>query len=247
MSSPIPGTSGIFTESRTGVVVIATPNSMFVDVGGTTIEVGFLLPFLATAVSPPAAGTVVQLIRQDASWVATGRLVGAGSNSVLNPSFEDSPPGTEPVNWFTADASGGPAVAVVADIANAPDGDFVARVTSGVASTHILYSSPIAVTVGETWSLAAFVGGEYGGNPSETADAALIAMWFANATDLFPTTSAVDSIVDTEADVPQYPPFRTLSGTVVVPAGGAFMRVVLRSTLAADQGLVWDQVSARRV
>lgn len=247
MSSPLP--SGSFTESRIGTVITATPNSMLVDVGGTALDVGFLLPFTATAVSPPAAGTVVQLIRQDASWVAVGRLVGAGSNAVLNPSFEDSLAGSQPVNWEAANVSGA-AVATTVDVVDAPDGDLVVRVFSGTAGTvHYLYSAPIPVNTGEVWSLSAAVGGDYGGASSETADAALVGLWFANDTNLYPTTSAADTVATggTLADVPQFPPFRAIAGTVTVPAATFFMRVALRSTLAANQALVWDNVIARKV
>jgi len=246
MSSPLPlgNPEGPYTQSRIGVVTLATPNSMFVDVGGTVIEVAFVLPFTATAASPPAAGTVVQLIRQDASWVAVGRVVGAGSNSVLNPSFEVSVPGTFPASWFSADVSGASQAAVV-DITDAPEGDLAVRVYSGQASVHYLYSSPIAVNSGEVWSLSAFVGGDYSGGVN-TADAALVGLWFANSTNLYPTTSSADTVVVTSVDVPQYPPFRTIFGNVTAPVSG-YIRVALRSTLAAGQALVWDQVIARRV
>jgi hypothetical protein len=244
MSSPIPP-SGAYTESRIGVVTLATPNSMFVEVGGVVIEVGFLLPFTTGTVSPPPPGAVVQLVRQDASWVALGRLVGAGSNSVVNPSFEDSEPGAQPVHWFVADVSGS-STATVVDITGAPEGDFAARVFSGQASVHYLYSEPIPVNTGDTWSLSAFVGGDYGGG-AQTADASLDAMWFANSTNLFPTVSAATTVADNFTDVPQYPPFQVLAGNVVVPAATFFMRVALRSTLAVGQALVWDSVTARRV
>lgn len=248
MSSPPPVVSsleGPFTQSRIGTVVLATPNSMFVDVGGTTIEVAFLLPFTATAASPPAAGTVVQLIRQDASWIATGRVVGAGSNSVLNPSFEDSGPGAQPALWNSADVSG-VSTALVVDIVGAPEGDLAVRVYSGQTSVHYLYSAPIPVNAGDIWSLGAFVGGDYSGG-AQTADAELDALWFANATDLYPTVSAPPTTLAGITDVPQYPPFRTLSGNVTVPAATFFMRVALQSNLNAGQALVWDQISARRV
>lgn len=245
MSSPPPVPSGSFTESRIGIVTVATPNSMFVDVGGTVIEVAFIVPFTTAAVLPPVAGTVVQLLRQDASWVAQGRVVGAGSNSILNPSFEDSLPGAQPAQWNSYDVSGS-SVATTVDIAGAPDGDFAARVFSGQTSVHYLYSSPIAVNAGETWSLSAFAGGDYGGG-AETADAAIVALWFANSTNLYPTTSSADTLVTTDLDIPQYPPFRSLFQNVVIPAGAFFMRVALRSTLAAGQALIWDQVIARRV
>jgi hypothetical protein len=246
MSSPPPVVSaleGPFTQSRIGKVVLATPNSMFVNVGGAVIEVAFLLPFTSTAVSPPAVGTVVQLIRQDASWVAVGRIVGTGSNAVLNPSFEDSLPGSQPVNWQVADISGASTVTVIVTD-SAPDGTQAARVFSGQASEHYLYSAPIAVNAGDIWSIAAFVGGDYGGGV-QTADAKIDAMWFANMTDLYPTVSSASITAVTSLDIPQYPPFRAISGTVTAPVSG-FMRVGLRSILAAGQALVWDQVSARR-
>jgi len=249
MSSPIPAQipnlpSGSFTESRIGIVTVATPNSLFVDVGGTVIEVAFVIPFVTGTVSPPAAGTVVQLIRQDASWVALGRIVGAGSNSILNPSFELSGPGTFPADWFSYDVSGASAVAVV-DIPNAPDGDLAVRVFSAQSSVHYLYSSPIAVNAGEIWSLSAFVQGDYGGG-AQTADAALVGLWFANSTNLYPTTSSADTVVVTSVDVPEFTGPTSLFGNVTAPVSG-FMRVALRSTLAAGQALIWDQVIARRV
>lgn len=242
MSSPVPA-DGRFTESRIGIVVTATPNSMTVDVGGAVFPVAFLAPFTATAITPPAAGTVVQIMRQDASWVAQGRVVGAGSNSVLNPSFEESPQGSFPLSWQSADVSGVSSTTVT-DVPGAPDGDLVARVFSAQASVHYLYSSPIPVLAGDVWSLSASVGGDYGGGAA-TADAAVVALWFANATDLYPTTSSADIVVNSFVDVPQFPPFQAVYGNVTAPVGG-FMRVALRSTLAAGQALVWDAVTARR-
>ncbi|HKY45030.1 MAG TPA: hypothetical protein VJM50_18210 [Pyrinomonadaceae bacterium] len=248
MSSPVPVvaafSAGLFTESRIGIVVLATPNTMFVNVGGTVLEVGFLAPFTGAAIVPPAAGTVVQVVRQDASWVATGRLIGTGSNVVVNPSFEDGPLGAQPVHWFSYDISGS-STATVVSIADAPSGDLAVRVFSGGAADHYLYSEPIPVNTGESWSLSAFVGGDYGGAPA-TAQARIDAMWFANSTDLFPTVSAPSTTVANQTNVPQYPPFTVLSGNATVPAATFFMRVALRSTLAAGQALLWDAASARR-
>lgn len=245
MSSPLPpAAERSFTQSRIGVVLAATPNSMSVDVGGTTLEVAFLLPFAAGAVAPPLAGTVVQLIRQDSSWVAVGKVVGAGSNSVLNPSFEESLPGSFPVKWFASDISG-LSTAQVVDIVGAPEGDLAVKVYSGQVSDHYLYSSPIPVTAGDVWSLSATVGGDYGVSPTQTADARIDAMFFANSTDLFPTVSSPSITAATSLDVPQYPPFVSLYGNVV-PIVTGFMRVALRSTLGADQALIWDRVIARR-
>ena len=247
MSSPVwalPSPfEGPFTRSRIGVVVSSTPNSMFVDVGDTVLETAFLLPFTATTVAPPAAGTVVQVICQDSSWIAVGRVVGAGSNAILNPSFEDSPAGAQPANWFSGDAVG-MAVAMTVDIDGAPDGDLAARVTTSTTAVHILYSSPIAVDAGDVWSLSAYVGGDYGGG-APTADAGIVALWFANSTDLWPTTSSPDILAVQVMDVPQYPPFTPLFANVTAPVSG-FMRVALRSDLTAGQALIWDNVVARK-
>jgi hypothetical protein len=239
--------AGLYTESRIGVVVLATPNTMFVNVAGTTMEVAFLGTFTGAAIVPPAAGTVVQLVRQDASWVALGPIIGTGSNALTapaNPGFELGPVGGQPAQWNVADISG-LSTAIVVDIADAPEGDLAARVYSGQASDHYLYSAPIPVNTGDVWSLSAFVGGDYAGGPA-TARARIDAMWFANSTDLYPTVSQPSTNVADLLNVPQYPPFRVLSGTVTVPAATFFMRVALRSTLAAGQALVWDNASARR-
>lgn len=247
MSSPVPTVttlSGVFTESRIGVVVLATPNTMFVDVGGTTFEVGFLGTFTGASIVPPDPGTVVQVVRQDASWVAMGPLIGTGSNALVNGSFEDGPVGAQPVHWFSYDISGS-STAIVVDIADAPSGDLAVRVFSDQVSDHYLYSEPIPVNTGDSWSLSAFVGGDYAGGAA-TARARIDAMWFANSTDLFPAVSAPTTTVDDLLNVPQYPPFQVLSGNVTVPAATFFMRVAVRSTLAAGQALVWDAVSARR-
>lgn len=247
MSSPPPiatSQSGIFTESRVGIVVLATPNTMFVEVGGTVVEVAFLGTFTGASIVPPAAGTIVQLVRQDASWVALGPLIGTGSNSIPNPSFEEGPVGGQPVRWTSYNITGS-STAIVVDIPDAPAGDFAVRVYSASAADHYLYSDPIPVNTGESWSISAFVGGDYGGGAA-TAQARIDAMWFANATDLFPVVSAASINVDSETNVPQYPPFRVLSGNVTVPAATFFMRVALRSTLAAGQALVWDAASTRR-
>lgn len=247
MSSPVPAVttlSGVFTESRIGTVVLATPNTMFVDVGGTTMEVGFLGTFTGASIVPPDPGTVVQVVRQDASWVCLGPLIGTGSNSVVNGSFEDGPVGAQPVHWTSYNISGS-STAIVVDIADAPAGEFAARVFSDQVSDHYLYSEPIPVNTGDSWSLSAFVGGDYAGGAA-TARARIDAMWFANSTDLFPTVSAPSTTVDDLLNVPQYPPFSVLAGNVTVPAATFFMRVALRSTLAAGQALVWDASSARR-
>jgi hypothetical protein len=242
VSSTFP--SGTYTESRIGIVSAATPNTLFVDVGGTVIEVAFVIPFMSGTVVAPAPGSIVQLVRQDASWVALGKIVGRASNSIVNPSFEDSPSGIPPVGWVQYNISGG-STALVLNTSDALGGSQVVRVASEVSSVHYLYSSPILVTSGQIWSLSAFVGGDYVGGPA-TADSALVALWFASDTDLYPTTSSADIVVDTVSAVPQYPPFQSIAGNVTAPVTG-FMRVALRSTLAATQALVWDVVVARLV
>lgn len=236
--------NGPFAQLRTGVVSSATANQIIVNVGGSSIPASWVAPFGVTNPVPPVLGDLVVVVRQDASWTVLGRVAGAGSNKVVNPSFEISTANDFPDGWFVHDITGGSSVSVV-EFPGAPDGFNIVTVTTDSASaSHYLYSSPIAVATGEQWALSAYVGGD---GASLTADAALFALWFANPTNLYPTTSAADTSVATLSNVPQSPPFQTLSGVVTVPAATTHMRVAARSTITPDSPLRWDLLLARRV
>jgi hypothetical protein len=234
---------GPFTTIRVGVVSAATANQVIVLVGGSSVPASWVAPFGVTNPAPPVLGDLVVVLVQDASWTVIGRVAGAGANQVDNPSFEIVTTGDFPDGWFSADLTG-TSVVFVEEMDNAPDGENVALVSTDSASaSHYLYSSPISVAPGEQWAVSAYVGGDI----ALTADAALYGLWFANATDLYPTTSAADTSIATLNNVPQSPPFQTLSGTVTVPAATTHMRVALRSAITPDSPLRWDLVLARRV
>lgn len=236
----IASSDGPKSQLRTGTVTAQDATFVLVLIGATEVPAAYVFGTVFSA------GDLVAVLRQDATWFCLGRIAGAGPNEILNPSFEDSGTGQPPINWFFADIVGISQVSV-AQSPMAPEGDQFAQVFSDSATSQsYLYSSPIAVTVNDQYALSAFVAGFYEVDAPQTADAALVALWFADSDDLYPTTSSADIVVDTFTDVPSPPPFVQLSGTVTAPVTG-FMRVALRSTMAVNQSLGWDFVTARRI
>jgi hypothetical protein len=228
-------------ENRTGVVVgSASADTVTVVVAGTQIPARFLDDYF------PADGDLVSVMRQDSSWLVLGRIGGQGGNEVSGGSFEDDPIGMPPTDWTLYNLSS-ISVAIVSERADAPGGSQVARVfpVSGGLAESYLYSPPISVVPGEQWALGAFVGADYDPGATFDASASLVALWFANASDLYPTTVSADTTVATLAGVSQLPPFNGMSGIVNVPAGAAVMRVALRSSVSDLQALEWDLVTAR--
>lgn len=245
MSSPTPSVvaaeNGPWAQIRTGVVTASSTTSLTVLVGGTQVEAAF------PKGSAIAVGDLVMVVRQDASWAVLYAIAGFGPNEIQNPSFEMSGTGMPPVLWFFADISGISQVSV-AESTTAPDGDQYAEVFSDSATSQsYLYSSAIPVTAGDVFNVSAFVTGFYAIDAPQTADAALVGLWFADSDDLYPTTSSADTVIVVYTDVPSGPPFVQLSGQVTVPAGAAYFRLALRSTLAVNQSLGWDLAIAREV
>ncbi|WP_148003147.1 hypothetical protein [Streptomyces sp. adm13(2018)] len=236
------GAPGPFTQARVGTVVSFTTNQALVSVGGSTFPAAYLRG--TTLVQ----GDLVYCLQQSGSWTVVGALAGVGANLLAagNPSFEASGPGSFPSLWFQANLSGTSSVSVVTDT-SAPAGTQVASVSgSAVGTQSYLYSQPIQVTSGQQFTVSAYAGGDYQPGDTLGADAALAALWFANDTDLYPTTSAVDVVIATSTDLVQSPPYATLGGTVTAPVTG-FMRIALRSTTEASQRVQWDSVIVRRV
>lgn len=234
---------GPYAEFRMGTVVSFATNQAVVNVGGTAFSAAYLRGAQFTA------GDLVYVSRQGASWVIHGALAGVGVNELAgeNASFEDSPPGSAPVMWEQANVSG-LSSAVVQEVEGAPDGTQVASV--GTLDTNpavaYLYSQPIPVQSGWQFSVSAFAAGDYQPSDTPTADAALVGLWFANATNLWPTTSSADTVIVSASDLVQQPLYTTLSGTVSAPVSG-FMRLALRSSTVGGQRVFWDSVIARRV
>lgn len=224
---------------RIGIVVSFATNQAVVNIGGTEFAAAYLRS--ATFV----AGDQVYVSYQDGTWVIHDALAGVGPNllAVANPSFEDSPPGSFPAQWFLADIAGTSA----ASVREMPSGTQVASVgTTGGGATAYLYSQPIPVVAGQSFTVSAQSGGDYQPTDPHTSDSALVALWFANATNLYPTTSSADTVIVTATDIVQTPPDTTLSGTVVAPVTG-FMRLALRTATVGTQQILWDNVIVRMV
>lgn len=241
-AAAIAAEGGPYAQMRTGTVTSFTTNQALVSVGGATFAASYLEG------TTLAAGDLVACLHQRGSWLVLGVLAGVGANLLAagNPSFELSAPGSFPSLWFQANLSGVSVINTIAD-PSAPAGTQVAEVTGPAVGTQsYLYSQPIMVTSGEIFSVSAYAGGDY--QPSDTlgADAALAALWFANATNLYPTTSSPDIVISTANNLVQAPPYTTLGGNVTAPVTG-FMRIALRSTTEASQAVRWDQVIVRRV
>jgi hypothetical protein len=237
----IAATSGPYAQVRTGTVVEATTNSATIVVGGTSFAAAFISPYV------PAPGHLVAVIRQDATWLILGRIAGAGENLVTNGSFESGVNGGPADGWTHYEISGN-TVSVIQASPLAVAGANVLSVITGSGGTASCYdySNPIPVTAGDQFTLSAYVGAQQGPSSPAPVNAGLYALWFANATDLYPTTSAADTLAATFSDVPTAPPFTPLSGTVTAPVTGA-MRVALRSTPNNDSSLLWDLIIAREV
>lgn len=241
-SVPVPE-EGPYAQFRTGTVVSFATNQAVVNIGGSTFPAAYLRGATFTA------GDLVYVSHQMGSWVIHGALAGVGANLLAagNPSFEDSASGTDPVLWFSADVSG-VSTAIVQEVAGAPDGTQVASVGTAntAAAVHYLYSQPIQVQSGWQFSVSASAAGEYQSSDAATADAALVGLWFANEIDLYPTTSAADTVIVSANDLVQQPLYTTLSGSVSAPVTG-FMRLALRSSTSGLQRVFWDSVILRRI
>lgn len=221
---------------RTGTVTAASPNSLTVDVAGTSVPASFLRS------ADIVVGDLVALLEQGGSWLALGAVAGVGPNVLLNPSFEDGL-----TDWTVFQSVGVSAAVVQGPTGLAVDGDFYLEVqTASATATSIVYSAPVPVAAGDQFAVSVYVWGAYEPGSTPDADAELLGLWFANDTDLYPTTSSADTVIASLTDVPERPPLSTLSGTVTAPVTG-FMRIGLRSALTPVGTLGYDLVIAREV
>jgi hypothetical protein len=237
---PAPG----LAEFPTGIVTAKLTTTMTVNVRG----VSFSAAWVDLGTNTPVVGDQVILGRQDSTWIVIGRQGGVGGNQVANFSFEqDGAITSTPTSWNRAVIAGTGLPAVLAT-GFAPDGTYELGVTAtgGVAQDTYIYSNPINVAPGQVWALSALASAVYPFGAAVTATAGVYGLWFANDTNLYPTTSAADTLA-ASATVGPAPVHSGVSGTVTVPAATTFMRVGLRSGTAADVTVLWDLVVARRL
>lgn len=237
---------GPWAQIRTGTVVAASGSVASVLVGAATFPASVVVPFGIPdpAAAVPAPGTLVAVGRQDSSWTVFGSILGVSGNLIPNGSFEDGIPGEPPPLWTLYQVSG-EATALTEFSSLAVAGDQVAAVDVVAGpSTSLLYSEPVPVVTGQRVQLAAFAGAVYDEGVAQDADAAVLALWLAQDTDVYPTTSAPDSVVASAVDVVPVPPWTSLSGNVISPVTG-FVRIALRSVLTAGQTMLWDFATVR--
>jgi hypothetical protein len=230
-------------EMLTGTVVAVSATTLTVLIRNTSTSCAYLRVAAAQA---PVVGDLVAVLRQDSTYLALGAIAGVGGNQIANFSFEqDGQMLGVPTSWNVAAIAGAGAVQTIAT-GYAPAGTYELGVFSAAAADTYVYSNAIAVAVGQTWAVSALASAVYpSGAP--TADAALYGLWFANSTNLYPTTSAADTLIAQVNDVGPDAAHSTVSGVVTVPAGAAFMRVATRSISGAGITMLWDVAIARRL
>lgn len=238
---------------RTGTVKRYDAGTLTVDVGGGQLV---SMPYMDGYL--PILGDPVQCLGQGGVWFALGRASQfPADNTVVDPSFELTPVGSPPAAWgIYNNTPGGGTGTLLVRTAAVPAGFEIAGSqmlevscqTSGGQITADIYSQPIAVAPGQTWTAAAWVYAAFQGiGPTLRLKLA----WFANSTNVYPTTVAGDSVI-TVADPPPLQPWMLLRGAsggggVVVPAGASYMRVVLESVVYDIAYAEWDKVVCRRV
>lgn len=234
-----------FSLLRTGTVTSVNPFFVLVDVGGTVLNAAYVQQ------SRPLAGDMVCVVRQGASWLVLGTSSATGGNAIMNPSFEELNADGTPAWWTLYQVTNLANWSSIEDVSEAIEGTRLLEVvTRGAAvSTSITYSSAVPAVTGQTVELGVYANGYYPSLNQNTSGVQLRALWFANATDLYPTTSAADTLIDSEAGItyisPADGPMRSLSGTAVVPAATTHMRVGLRTVAAQGAGVHYDWASAR--
>lgn len=233
-----------FAFMRTGTVVSVNPFFVLVNIGDTVIEAAYVKQ------SRPLVSDLVTVIRQGATWFVLGTSSATGGNGILNGSFEDVADGTVTPTWWTLyNVTNTANWSSIEDNTEAIEGTRLLEVIAATAltSTSIVYSSPLAVVTGQTVELSVYVNGYYPSPSINTSDGDLRALWFANTADLYPTTSAADTVISSFTNIvdTQDPPIRSLSGTATVPAATTAVRVGLRSILLAGTGLHWDWATLR--
>lgn len=233
-----------FSELRTGTVIAVDAMKATVDVGTTTIRAAYIRQ------SEPSVGDVVAVMRQGASWSVMGTSSVSGGNAVANPSFEEINSSGQPTGWTLYNITNTSVYSSIYAPEEAPEGEYVLEImpAGGGSGTAYVYSSPIAVAEGDTWEFSAHVNGHYPSTTNEnTTDVSIQLLWFADATDLYPTTSAANTTVDTIANITEEDVMQVMRGQATVPVGAVFMRVAMGQGALAGAGAHFDFVTARKV
>lgn len=227
---------------RTGIVTQVDPFGVTVEVGENAMRAAYARQ------SEPEPGDTVVVLRQGASWFVIGTSSATGGNLVYNGSFEELDINATPVGWTLTNATNVMTALARADALAVEGSNVVDLFNSGAAAAvSRYYSRPFGVTVGQQLELSAYLNGLYPEGDPNTVDVQLQALWFANATDLYPTTSAADSTAATMNNITEADLMQVIRGTVTVPAGAVFARIGLRTAADPNVGATYDFVTARVV
>lgn len=236
------------SQIRIGKVVGYSETAVTVRVAGGDVQD---FPYLRQY--DPIIGEDVVLAAAGSAWIVIGGLAGMpADNPVINGGFEDNNGST--TGWAKVDQTGTSTLS-----ANSVDpfleGASCAQVhSSSLNLSTVVYSSAIPVQRGQQWSADAYFRST-GGDPDSLGTILLLLTWYANSTNVYPTTSSADSEVSVQVVLPSQNTWSLMrgfpgAGGFAVPAGTTHMRVafsILTSALTQVPDVLLDRVVARNV
>lgn len=247
------------SQIRTGMVVDYSETAISVRFAG-----GDVADFPYVRNYNPIIGEQVILAANGSAWIVIDGLAGMppfglptadvpSANPVTNGGFEGG--GGSVTGWGKVDFAGATTLAVA--FADPPiEGVACGEVSSATVNVNtVVYSGAIPVGVGQRWSADCYL---RTGAPSSGSSviASLMLTWYANDTNVYPTTVASDTVVSfQEMPAPQniwslFKPFPGTTAGYAVPAGATHMRVAvqhLTSDATQVASLFIDRVVARRI
>jgi len=206
-----------------------------VDIGGTVLQ---NIPYLDSYL--PILGDYVQVLTSGSSWQILGKNASAQANDVLaNPSFEGDADGSLPSSWRIYHDPVGTATASVYVYANPFNTRVHGRKALAVQNASAanfsitwVYSEAIPVAPNDRLALSTVHIGSIA-----TGTLAVIevdVLYFANSSDTYPTTVAIETGPSSEV-LAGFPPVRlrvtppsSIDGAIVVPAGANFASAAMK-------------------
>lgn len=252
------------TEMRSGRVTNWDTRLITVRVGGTDLPG---MPYLRTY--SPVLGDIVTVFGNAGTWVCVGSYAGSPpDNQVFNPSFEDGVVGSLPNGWgnYHDPASSLPTTVATQPFSSATpiDGFQVLEINgippvgTGVSNSSwdYTYSRPFKVTPGEIWATCGYAMMQLPPTGNDSVNVNLLLTFYANDTDVYPTTSAAGS-GGTATYIDQNGAWTFLNAGdasgALVPAGAVYGRLTLRTAITTfgngggGPSVDYDAVMARKV
>lgn len=205
----------------------------------------------------PMLGEPVAVLKQGNQWLVLNSLSPMDpTNPVLNPSFELDDPGTlVPTSWNQYEIGVNSSTVSVVSLPphQSLHGPRSMSLTATLTVATVMTSAPIPVSLGQRWTANAWIEG-FAKWPIFVVAGAIILTWYANDTDLYPTTAAASSATFTQNAPDTWLAIQTVGDErgIPVPDGVTHMRVACYTNIQADSaggtGTVrWDRVVARQL